>query len=121
LPRVLAICCDPAFCQELVKALQSQIDFVVSLGNQDSIDAESSWREFHPDLFVLEAPVSPDVLKMVAALKSVSPETPLFLITDRPNMQSEKEALAHGVDAVFAKTSNFSSLIMNARAVCGCH
>jgi len=121
LPRVLAICRDVVFCQKLVQALESESDFAVSVHAENNIDMTTLCREFHPDLLILEASISPALLAMVAALKSVTPETPLFLITDRPNMRSEKEALAHGVDAVFAKTSNFLSLIMNARAVCGCH
>jgi DNA-binding response OmpR family regulator len=121
LPRVLAICRDPAFCQKLAEALESEIDFRVSVNDENNFDVITLWRAFRPELLILEAPVSPALLANIAALKLSTPETPLFLITDRHNMQSEKEALAHGVDAVFAKTTNFSSLIMNARAICGHH
>lgn len=118
LPRALAICRDPVFCQELAEALACEIDFQVSVNDENNSDVTTLWRSFRPQLLILEAPTSLELLANIAALKLSAPETPLFLVTENPTMQSEKEALLHGVDAVFAKTSDFSSLIMNARAVC---
>ncbi len=118
MPRVLAICRDPVFCQKLAEALKSEIDFQVSVSDENNSDVTTLWRSFRPQLLILEAPISPALLANIAALKLSTPETPLFLVTDNPTMQSEKEALLHGVDAVFAMTSDFSSLIDNARAIC---
>ena len=121
MPRVLAICRDPAFRQKLAQALKAEGGFVVSTSLENTTDVLNLRLHFRPDLFVLEAPISQAVLETIVALKRATPKTPLFLITDRPNMQSEKEALVHGADAVFAKGSDFASLILNARAVCGRH
>jgi chemotaxis response regulator CheB len=118
LPRVLTICRDSAFCQRIVEALQAEPDFDVSLTNESTVAAMKVWRLPRPDLFILEAPSPHDAIALVQTLKLLLPEVPVFLITQRPSMQSEKEVLAQGVDAVFEKSKNFLSLIMNAKAVC---
>jgi len=76
-------------------------------------------RDFRPDLLILEAAMSDAVVALIEALKLALPETPLFLVANRPSMQSEKKAPAHGAHAVFAKTNSFSSLIVNAREAFG--
>jgi hypothetical protein len=43
----------------------------------------------------------------------------LFLGTPVHTMAAEKEALHRGIDAVFTSDDDFSSLVMNARAMCG--
>jgi hypothetical protein len=47
------------------------------------------------------------------------PEVPVFLVTEQPTVEAEKEALSRGIDAVFEKDHDFTSLVMNARVVCG--
>ena len=44
---------------------------------------------------------------------------PIFLITEKCDAREEKEALSHGIDAVFEKDSELKSIVMNARAACG--
>jgi DNA-binding NarL/FixJ family response regulator len=124
LPRVLAICWDPAFCRSLARALEAEVDFVVVVndeGSEDSFNLNNLPCDFQPDLLVLESDMSRKVVALIEALRSAFPQAPLFLVTNRPSMQLEKEALANGVRAVFAKADGFSSLIMNARAVCSRH
>jgi DNA-binding NarL/FixJ family response regulator len=124
LPRVLAICRDAAFRHSLARALEAEVDFVVAVndcGTKDRIDLNDLPRDFQPDLLILESRMSHDVVAIIGALRSAFPEAPLFLVTYRPSMQVEKDALAHGVRAVFAKNDGLSSLIMNARAVCSRH
>jgi len=125
LPRVLAICRDAAFCHTLARSLEAEVDFVVAAvndgGKKDNIDLNDLPRDFQPDLLILESRMPHEAVLLIEALRSAFPEAPLFLVTNRPSMQMEKDALAHGVRAVFAKTDGFSSLIMNARAVCSRH
>ena len=52
-------------------------------------------------------------------LKRVIPEIPLFLVTEAHSVQTEKEALCRGIDAVFEKEDDLTAFVMNARAVCG--
>jgi hypothetical protein len=47
------------------------------------------------------------------------PDVPVFLVAEKNGVEVEKEALACGIDAVFEKNHDFTSLVMNARAVCG--
>ena len=57
--------------------------------------------------------------EVAEALKLILPEVPLFLVAEHHDLETEKEALSHGIDAVFEKDHDFSSLVKNARAVCG--
>jgi hypothetical protein len=46
------------------------------------------------------------------------PEVLVFLIEAQPGMDAEKEAFAHGIDAVFEKGHDCESIVKNARAAC---
>jgi hypothetical protein len=55
-------------------------------------------------------------LETAEKLKLILPRVPLFLVTPEHTMAGEKEALHRGTDA---GDDDFSSLVMNARAMCG--
>jgi len=44
---------------------------------------------------------------------------PIFMLTADYDVNIEKEALAFGITAVFSKLDDLTTLIANARAVCG--
>jgi hypothetical protein len=58
-------------------------------------------------------------LETAEKLKLILPRVPLFLVTPEHTMAAEKEALHRGTDAAFTSDDDFSSLVMNARAMCG--
>jgi hypothetical protein len=71
-------------------------------------------------LVVLGLEVSPtDDFEVAEALKLSMPEVPVFLVTELLGMETEKIALAHGIDAAFERNEDLNSLVMNARAACG--
>jgi DNA-binding NarL/FixJ family response regulator len=76
--------------------------------------------ELVPDLIVLDAEIAGIGDYQAAELiKTVVPEVPIFVISSQNDVSVEKEALSHGADAVFEKNQDLSSLVKNARAVCG--
>jgi len=50
-----------------------------------------------------------DGFEIAEALKIVMPEVPLFLVTERPGVQIEKEAFSNGIDTVFEKGHEYPS------------
>ena len=121
LPHVFLICSDPAFCEELRKSFSAQSDFVVCGTEKTGVKAIAKALELCPDLVIVEtgARRMVDGLLIGEAIKTALPKVPLFLIAPKYSMQSEREALARGIDAVFAKETDLTSLVSNARAVVG--
>ena len=70
-------------------------------------------RKLAPNLIVIEVELHPrDSLQIAEALKIIMPETPLFLVTEQDILQQvKKEALSTGIDAVFAKDDDVTSLV----------
>jgi len=118
--RVLLACGDMAFCESLREFFEAQKDLSVCAVTTSDADAVRKAIKCSPDLIVLEIdqPAKSD-FGISAALKIACPQIPVFLITSNIDVSAEKDALSHGVDAVFDKGQDFSSLLMNARAVCG--
>lgn len=120
MPRVFLSCSDSAFCRALRNSFQAENAFVVCGETKDCVKAIRKAVELVPDLVIVETEMRPkDGLQIAEAIKVILPETPLFLVTEQPSVLAEKEALSRGIDAVFEKNHDFSSLIRNARAVCG--
>src|ERR1700693_2251809 len=119
MPRVLLTCGDAALCETLRRSFQAQ-GFVVCGEATIGIQAIKKAMELLPNLVILEKELSPlDGFEIAEALKLILPDVPLFLVAEEHDVEVEKEALSHGIDAVFDKDHDFTSLIMNARAVCG--
>jgi DNA-binding NarL/FixJ family response regulator len=108
------------FCESLRGFLEGENDCSVCCETANDVDAIRTAIKCSPDLIVLEIdqPAKSD-FGISAALKIACPQIPVFLITSNIDVSAEKDALSHGVDAVFDKGQDFSSLLMNARAVCG--
>ena len=58
-------------------------------------------------------------LQLARQLKAREPALPIFMLTADYDVDIEKEALAVGITAVFSKLDDLTTLIANARAVCG--
>jgi two-component system, NarL family, invasion response regulator UvrY len=77
-------------------------------------------KQLSPNLAVVDFSI-PDLngLQLVRQLKALEPALPIFILTADYNVDIEKEALAFGITAVFSKRDDLTTLIANARAVCG--
>jgi two-component system response regulator YesN len=63
----------------------------------------------------------PDIngLQLARELKAIAPEMAIFMLTAGSELDVEKEALSCGINAVFSKLDDLTTLVTNARAVCG--
>jgi DNA-binding NarL/FixJ family response regulator len=94
-------------------------EFEIHSGLKNGTDAVAKAMELRPDLVIVEAASNPHAgLDTAEKLKRSLPRVPLFLVTQEHSMAAEREALHRGIDAVF-KSDDLTSLVMNARAVCG--
>ena len=119
--RVLLASGDAAFRRTLRNALSADGAFDVCGETKNRIEAIERAKELLPDLVILEMELPPmEDFRAAMALKLNMPKVPVFLVTEQhSSMEVEKAALSHGIDAVFEKGHDFTSLVMNARAVCG--
>jgi len=117
--RVFLACDDAVFCRALSHTFQIQADFIVCGQSKYDIEVLKEVMKLTPNLVVIEVELSPrGSLEIAEALKIMIPKTPLFLVTGPDILrQVEKEALSSGIDAVFAKDDDVTSLVDNARAV----
>jgi two-component system invasion response regulator UvrY len=83
-------------------------------------EALNKIKQLSPNLAVLDFSI-PDMngLQLVRQLKALEPALPIFVLTADYSVDIEKEALASGITAVFSKRDDLTTLIANARAVCG--
>jgi two-component system invasion response regulator UvrY len=83
-------------------------------------EALNKIKQLSPNLAVLDFSI-PDMngLQLVRQLKALEPALPIFILTANYSVDIEKEALAFGITAVFSKRDDLTTLIANARAVCG--
>jgi DNA-binding NarL/FixJ family response regulator len=120
LPRVFLSCGDATLCELLRNSFHVHEDFVLCGEADNGIEAIKKTMELTPDLVVVEKEMSPlNGFEVAEAIKLIMPEVSVFLVTEQPTVEAEKEALSRGIDAVFEKDDDFTSLMMNARAVCG--
>ena len=86
----------------------------------NAAEALNKIKQLSPNLAVLDFSI-PDMngLQLVRQLKALEPALPIFILTANYSVDIEKEALAFGITAVFSKRDDLTTLIANARAVCG--
>jgi len=90
------------------------------------LDAESEPQtiqeaeHLHPCLVILGATGCSDGLRpFVHRLREITPDVPVFMLTDAYDAKTERQALRCGITAVFSRSDGASSLVANALAVCG--
>jgi CheY-like chemotaxis protein len=120
MPRVFLTCGDAALFEIHRKSFLAEGTFEICVEHTAGIDGMMEAVDLFPDLVVLgtEMPQKDD-FEVAEALKLSMPEVPVFLVTELLGMETEKIALAHGIDAAFERNEDLNSLVMNARAACG--
>ena len=83
-------------------------------------DALDKTKQLSPNLAVVDFSM-PEMngLQLARELKAREPALPIFVLTADYDMDIEKEALALGITAVFSKLGDLTTLVANARVVCG--
>jgi DNA-binding NarL/FixJ family response regulator len=96
----------------------SGFDACMEAGN--GADAIAKTKQLLPNLAVLDFSL-PDMtgLQLARELKAIAPELPIFMLTAESDADIEKEALSCGITAVFSKLDDLTTLVANARAMCG--
>jgi DNA-binding NarL/FixJ family response regulator len=73
-----------------------------------------------PNLVVLGFSLSGTTgLQLARRLKTITPQLPIFMLTEDYTASLEKDALTCGITAVFSKLDDLAPVVANARAVCG--
>jgi DNA-binding NarL/FixJ family response regulator len=96
----------------------SGFDACVEAGN--GADAIAKTKQLLPNLAILDFSL-PDMtgLHLARELKALAPKLPIFMLTAGSDVDIEREALSCGITAVFSKLDDLTTLVANARAVCG--
>jgi chemotaxis response regulator CheB len=118
--KVLVVCGDAVRSAKLRLCLHGNPEFEVSITGHAGLRAAKQAIELLPELIVLEMDTERQNLEIAEVIKIFVQEIPIFLIISLPTMESEKKALAHGIDAVFDEEADFESLMLNAKAVVKC-
>jgi two-component system response regulator DesR len=114
--RVFLAFDDATFGQRLFEYLNEQPDFQVCGKVEITDQAVREAIERRPDIAILEM-AAVDDLEVANAFKQHIPDLPLLLVAEEVSLETERKALAHGVDAVFPKEDDPTALALNARAI----
>ena len=117
---VLIVEDDHAFRTVLRTLFEKASGFDNCVEAANAFEALDKTKHLSPSLAVVDF----SILKMngsqlVRQLKAQEPTLPIFILTADNDVDIEKEALAFGITAVFSKLDDLTSLIANARVVCG--
>jgi DNA-binding NarL/FixJ family response regulator len=117
---VLIVDDDHAFRAVLRTLFETASGFDNCVEAANAFEAVDKTKHLSPSLAVVDF----SILKMngsqlVRQLKVREPTLPIFILTADNDVDVEKEALAFGISAVFSKLDDLTSLIANARVVCG--
>jgi DNA-binding NarL/FixJ family response regulator len=114
--RVFLASDDPDFSQSLCEYLVVQPDIQVCGKAAVSVGVAREASGLLADVAILELQTVHD-LEVVDCFKEIFPNLPLLLVARNVSFEAEKEALSHGVDAVFPKEDDLKALVLNARAI----
>jgi CheY-like chemotaxis protein len=118
--EVLIVDDDNAFRALLRTLFESGSGFDACVAAENALEALEKARQVSPNLAVLDLSM-PEMngLQLARELKAIAPKLPIFLLTADCDADTEKEALASGITAVFSKLDDLATLVDNAREVCG--
>jgi DNA-binding NarL/FixJ family response regulator len=117
---VLIVDDDHAFRTTLRTLFEEGSGFDNCVEAANAFEALNMSRQIAPNLAIVDFSM-PEMsgLQLARQLKAREPELPIFMLTADYDVNIEKEALAFGITAVFSKLDDLTTLIANARAVCG--
>ena len=117
---VLVVDDDNAFRTVLRTLFEEGGGFDACLEAATASEALDKTNQFTLNLAVVAFSI-PDMdgFQLARQLKEREPALPIFMLTADNDVDIEKQALAFGITAVFAKLDDLTTLVANARAVCG--
>jgi DNA-binding NarL/FixJ family response regulator len=120
MPVVLIVDDDSAFRTVIRTLFESSSGFEACFAAENGAEAIAKAKQVPPNLAVLDFSL-PEMngLQLAQELRAIAPKMPIFLLTADSDAETEKQALASGVTAVFSKRDDLTTLVDNARAVCG--
>jgi DNA-binding NarL/FixJ family response regulator len=119
-PAVLIVDGDHAFRTALRTLFEEDSGFDDCVEAANASEALDKSMQLSPNLAVVDFSM-PEMngLQLARELKAREPALPIFMLTADYDVDIEKEALAFGITAVFSKLDDLTTLIANARVVCG--
>lgn len=120
MPTVLVVDVDDAFRKVLHTIFDHGSGFNACVEAGSGAEAIAKTKRLLLNLAVLDFSL-PDMngLQLARELKAIAPEMAIFMWAADHDLDIEKEALSCGVTAVFSKLDDLTTLVANARAVCG--
>ena len=117
---VLIVDDDCAFRAEIRTLFESGSGFEACLAAENGVEPIAKAKQVPPNLAVLDFSM-PEMngLQLAQELRAIAPKLPIFLLTANGDAAAKKQALASGAAAVFSKREDLTTLVDNARAVCG--
>jgi DNA-binding NarL/FixJ family response regulator len=117
---ILIVDDDHAFRTTLRTLFEERSGFDNCVEAANASEALNKTRGLTPSLAIVDFSM-PEMngLQLARQLKAREPALPIFMLTADYDVNIEKEALAFGITAVFSKFDDLTTLIANARAVCG--
>jgi two-component system response regulator YesN len=120
MPTVLVVDVDDAFRKVLHAVFDNGSGFNACVEAGNGAEAIAKTKRLLLNLAILDFSL-PDMngLQLARELKAIAPEMEIFMWTADNDPDIEKEALSCGITAVFSKLDDLTTLVANARAVCG--
>jgi CheY-like chemotaxis protein len=120
MPTVLIVDDDSAFRKVLRTIFDQSGGFQSCVEAGTGAEAIAKTKHLLFNLAVLDFSL-PDTngLQLARELKAIAPEMAIFMLTAGSELDIEQEALSCGITAVFSKLDDLTTLVTNARAVCG--
>ena len=116
---VLIVDDDRAFRTLLRTLFEENSGFDNCVEAANAFEALDKSKQLTPNFIVDFSMPEMNGLQLARQLKAREPALPIFMLTADYDVNIEKEALAFGITAVFSKLDDLTTLIANARAVCG--
>lgn len=120
MPAVLIVDDDHAFRAVLRTLFERGSGFDACVEARNVAEALHKTKQALPKLAVVDSTLPEmDGLQLARELKAIAPKLPIFLLAADCGADIEREALECGITAVFSKLDDLTTLVSNARAVCG--
>jgi DNA-binding NarL/FixJ family response regulator len=120
MPAVLIVDDDHDFRAILRTLFERGSGFDACVEAENAAEALHKTKQVSPKLAVLDSSLpETNGLQLARELRAISPKLPIFLLIADCSPDREKEALGCGITAVFSKLGDLTTLVSNARAVCG--